>query len=353
MIENKELDGGYTPRRLARGKKRTGLVVLLSAIAVVVVAAVVAGTYLGSLAQTFNTKTQVIGEAFPDEDSRPIKSPDDGSLNFLLLGVDHGADGTETSDLLEGGGTDQRSDSMMLMHIPEDRKGVYVMSIVRDLYTDIPGYGSQKINATMALGGVPLVVQTVEGMLDTKIDHVAMIDFDGFKELTTALGGVTVHNDIEFYSTDNKKYHYPVGDIELKGNQALRFVRERKPFVDGDYQRVRNQQKFISAVMDELLSKDTLTNPATIFEVIDTVSPFLSLDNGFDAATAAGLGLQLKNLRSSDIEMFTLPTAGSGTSPDGQSIELPDEQALVEIGEALRTNTFRQYLDRVNLQDQE
>ena len=116
---------------------------------------------------------------------------------------------------------------------------------------------------------------------------------------------------------------------------------------------MRNQQKVIKAVMNDLLSKDTLTNPATIFEVVDKVSPFLSLDNGFDAATAAGLGLQLKNLRGSDIKMFTLPTAGSGTSPDGQSIELPDEQALIDIGEALRTDTFKQYLDSRNLLEQE
>ncbi len=322
---------------------------LLSTIAVVLVAAVVASTYVANLAETFNSKTRVIGEAFPDEQDRPVKNPDDGSLNFLLLGVDHGADGTETSDLLQAGGTDQRSDSMMLMHIPEDRKGVYVMSIMRDLYTDIPGYGSHKINSAMALGGVPLVVQTVEGMLDTKIDHVAMVDFEGFKDLTTALGGVTVNNDIEFDSTDSKKHHYPVGDIVLEGNKALRFVRERKPFVDGDYQRVRNQQKFIKAVMDELLSKDTLTNPATVFEVIDKVSPYLALDDGLDAATAAGIGLQLKDLRSSGIKMFTLPTAGIGTSPDGQSIVERDEQALVDIGKALRTDTFKTYLNSADL----
>jgi len=349
LSNKKEFPGEYVPRRLARPKKRRGLFVLLSTVAVVVVAVVVASTYVASLAETFNSKTRVIGEAFPDEQDRPVKNPDDGSLNFLLLGVDHGADGTETSDLLQAGGTDQRSDSMMLMHIPEDRKGVYVMSIMRDLYTDIPGYGSHKINSAMALGGVPLVVQTVEGMLDTKIDHVAMVDFEGFKDLTTALGGVTVNNDIEFNSTDSKKHHYPVGDIVLEGNRALRFVRERKPFVDGDYQRVRNQQKFIKAVMDELLSKDTLTNPATIFEVIDKVSPYLALDDGFDAATAAGIGLQLKDLRSSGIKMFTLPTAGIGTSPDGQSIVERDEQALVDIGEALRTDTFKTYLDSADL----
>lgn len=341
----KDFPGAYVPRRLAPRKRRTGLIVLLGTIAVVVVAAVLASTYLANLAQTFDSKTQVIEEAFPEEELRPVKNPDDGSMNILLLGVDHGANGTETSDLLQAGGTDQRSDSIMLMHIPEDRKGIYVMSVMRDLYTDIPGYGSQKINSAMSLGGVPLIVQTLEGMLETKIDHVAMVDFNGFKDLTTALGGVTVKNDIEFYSTDNKKYHYPVGNVVLEGNQALRFVRERKPFVDGDYQRVRNQQKFIKAVMSELLSKDTLTNPATIFEVIDKVSPYLSLDNGFDSATAAGLGLQLKDLRASEIHMFTLPTAGLGTSPDGQSIVLRDEQALVDIGEALRTDNFKAYLD--------
>ena len=349
MTDNRNFRGGYEPRRLQAPKKRTGLVVLASVVALVLIAGLAATGYVMNLAKTFNDKTQVIASAFPDENLRPVKNPDDGSINFLLLGVDHGADGTESSDLLAGGGTDQRSDSMMLMHIPEDRKGVYVMSIMRDLWTDIPGHGRQKINASMSLGGVPLAVQTVEGMLDTKIDHVAMIDFDGFKELSTALGGVTVKNDIEFYSTDKYKYHYPVGEITLKGNEALRFVRERKPFIDGDYQRVRNQQTFIKAVMTEMLSKDTLTNPGTIYEVIDKVSPYLSFDNGFDAATAAGLGLQLKDLRASNVKMFTLPTAGIGTSPDGQSIVLRDEAALVQIGEALRTDTLRDYLKTASL----
>ena len=344
MTDNKNYRGGYEPRRLEVPKKRTGLVVLASIAALVLVAGAVAGGYLLNLANTFDNKTQVIASAFPEESLRPVKNPDDGSLNFLLLGVDHGADGTTTSQMLSGGGTDQRSDSMMLMHIPEDRKGVYVMSIMRDLWTDIPGHGRQKINAAMSLGGVPLTVQTIEGMLDTKIDHVAMIDFNGFKDLSTALGGVTVDNDIEFYSTDKHKYHYPVGEITLKGNEALRFVRERKPFIDGDYQRVRNQQKFIKAVINEMLSKDTLTNPATIYEVIDTVSPYLSFDDGFDAATAAGLGLQLKDLRASDVEMFTLPTAGTGTSPDGQSIVVRDEVALAQISEALKSDTMSEYL---------
>lgn len=344
MTKNIDFEDAYAPRRLMPRKTRTGFVVLMGAIAVVLIAVLSAGGYLLSLANNFDKKTQTIASAFPDESLRPVKQPGDGSLNFLLLGVDHGAEGSQTSDMLSGGGTDQRSDSMMLMHIPADRQGVYVMSIMRDLWTEIPGHGKHKINAAMALGGVPLTVQTIEGIFDTKIDHVAMIDFDGFKELSTALGGVKVQNDIEFWSTDNKKYHYPVGELNLKGNQALRFVRERKPFIDGDYQRVRNQQKFIKAVVTEMLSKDTLTNPATIFEVIDKVSPYLSFDDGFDSATAAGLGIQMKNLRSSNVEMFTLPTDGTGTSADGQSIIIRDEQAILDIGNALRTDTFSDYV---------
>ena len=344
MTSNKKFHGGYTPRRLQPPRKRTGLVVLISAIAVVLIAAIGAGGYLMNLANTFDKKTQTIQSAFPDETLRPVKDPEDGSLNFLLLGVDSGAEGTQVADMLSGGGTDQRSDSMMLMHVPADRQGVYVMSIMRDLWTEIPGYGKHKINASMALGGVPLAVQTIEGMFDTKIDHVAMIDFDGFKELSTALGGVTVKNDIEFWSTDNKKYHYPVGELTLEGNKALRFVRERKPFIDGDYQRVRNQQTFVKAAISELLSKDTLTNPATIYEVIDKVAPYLSFDDGFDSATAAGLALQMKNLRAGNVEMFTLPTDGVGTSADGQSIILRNEQAILDIGAALRTDTFSSYI---------
>ncbi|PQZ92253.1 transcriptional regulator [Arthrobacter sp. MYb227] len=344
MTRKKKFHGGYTPRRLQPPKKSTGMIVLFSAVAVVLIAVLSAGGYLMSLANTFDKKTQTIESAFPDENLRPVKNPEDGSLNFLLLGVDSGADGTQASDMLSGGGTDQRSDSMMLMHIPANRQGVYVMSIMRDLWTEIPGYGKHKINASMAFGGVPLAVQTIEGMFDTKIDHVAMIDFDGFKELSTALGGVTVQNDIEFWSTDKKKYHYPVGELNLQGNKALRFVRERKPFIDGDYQRVRNQQTFVKAAISELLSKNTLTNPATVYEVIDKVAPYLSFDNGFDSASAAGLALQMKSLRAGNVEMFTLPTDGTGTSPDGQSIILRNEQAILDIGAALRSDTFSSYV---------
>jgi polyisoprenyl-teichoic acid--peptidoglycan teichoic acid transferase len=335
----------YVPRRLARRRHRKVRAVLVGAVGLMLVAALVAGTYVFNLARTFNDKTQEISSAFPDEANRPVKDPEDGSLNILLMGADFGGSNQVPASLIAGGATGQRSDTLMLLHVPEDRSGLYVMSIMRDTWTEIPGHGEHKINAALAFGGVPLVVETIEGLLDTKVDHVAMVDFQGFRDLTTALGGVEVHNEIPF-TADDTDYFYPVGDITLEGDYALRFVRERKSFADGDYQRVRNQQLFLQAVMDKFLTAETLTNPATIYEVIDKVSPYLSLDASLDAGTAAGLGLQLKDIRSSDVELFTLPTAGTGTSADGQSIVLKDEAAIAEVGAALQSDTLAEYLDR-------
>ena len=98
---------------------------------------------------------------------------------------------------------------MMLVHIPADRKGAYVTSIMRDTWLDIPGHGKAKINAAFAYGGVPLAVQTLEGLLDTRIDHVAAIDFEGFKGLTDALGGVEINNPIAFSPRTTKKHSVP------------------------------------------------------------------------------------------------------------------------------------------------
>lgn len=327
----------------ARRKKKRVRAILLAVMSVVVVAALAAGYYLFNLQHAFNSKSNTVALNFTpeQEQARPVKDPDDGSMNILLIGVDHADDDSGQSAALDGP-VSQRSDSMMLVHIPEDRSQIYIMSTVRDMYVEIPGQGKNKLNAAVSFGGVPLLIQTLEGMLDTKVDHVAMIDFDGFKELSTALGGVKVDNDIPF-TAHNTDYFYPAGEIVLEGDRALRFVRERKSFVDGDYQRVANQRKFISAAAGQMLSSDTLANPGKLYEIVDKVSPYLSFDSGFDAATMVGLGLQLKKVDTKNLAMFTMPTAGSFTSADGQSVELPSERAIEQISHALKTDTMDQY----------
>ena len=326
-----------------RKKKRTQSIVV-SVVVVLLVAVLSAGYVLFDLQRQFNAKSNTVALGFSDteEQARPVKDPDDKSLNILLLGVDHADEDTaETVALNEA--VSQRSDSMMLVHVPEDRSQVYVMSMVRDMHVEIPGHGMNKLNAAISLGGVPLLMQTIEGIFETKLDHVAMVDFEGFRELSTALGGVTVNNDIPFTANDTD-YFYPVGDIKLEGDRALRYVRERKSFTNGDYQRVANQRKFIAAAANQVLSSETLANPVKLYDIVDKVSPYLTFDDSFDAATLVGLGLQLKNVDTENMAMFTMPTAGTSISADGQSIELASEFAITQISEALQSDTMADYL---------
>ncbi|MGV0111672.1 LCP family protein [Arthrobacter sp. CP30] len=329
-------------RRRQRHPVRTTLLVFG---ALVVVAALVAGGYLFSLARSFDAGSETIETAFPAEESRPAVAPEaEGAVNILLLGTDSRATPEELGDTASTDPVDSRADTMMLMHVPADRQDIQVMSIMRDTWTDIPGHGEAKVNAAMALGGVPLVVQTVEGLFGTRIDHVASIDFEGFKGLTDALGGVQVDNPVAFQSRGSEGESFAAGPITLQGESALKFVRERYAFSDGDYQRVKNQQLFVKAVMGKLLTADTLTDPRKVYGVVDRTSPFVAVDSGLDAAAVGSLAASLRGVRSSDIDFFTLPTSGTGTSADGQSIVVKDEAAIARIAEALQTDTLRDYV---------
>src|SRR5690606_401872 len=105
------------------------------------------------------------------------------------------------------------------------------MSIMRDNWVNIQGHGEAKINAAVAYGGIPLAVNTVENFIDARIDHVALIDFESFKGLTDAVGGVTVNNTIAFDSINGGHgFSFAQGEITLNGDEALAFVRERYAF---------------------------------------------------------------------------------------------------------------------------
>lgn len=319
-------------------KKRISLTVILSIVVVVLAVAVGGGIFALTLAQKFDGQTEKIDDPFPDEANRPAKT-DTGAQNILLLGSDtRGEIGDKELDNIKG----DRSDSMMVLHIPGDRSGVYITSFMRDSWVPIPGHGSAKINAAMAYGGPKLAVEVVEKLINTRIDHVAVIDFDGFEKLTDALGGVTINNPIAFTAMHGKQY-FKEGEITLSGTDALSFVRERYSFKDGDYQRARNQQLYMKGVMNKLLSKETLTNPGRVIESIDALAPFLKVDSGLNAGFAAGLAPSMANVRGEDVQFITAPTTGTGTSPDGQSIVRLDDAKMGQLATAFQTDKLEEY----------
>ena len=227
-------------------RRRRILPKVLIAVAVAVAAALVAGTIYAfqvdrSITQNITRQDDTLPDDSPTglgQSPRPTKDPAaTGTLNYVLLG----SDSRDPNN--EGAG---RSDSIMLVHLNAKRDMAYIISFPRDMYVQIPGYGRNKINAAFAFGGPKLIVTTLENLTGDRMDHIALVDFQGFIQLTNDLGGVTVYNKTDFSAHG---YHFPQGDITIKGEQALYFVRERHQLPRGDFDRSANQQELLRSIL--------------------------------------------------------------------------------------------------------
>lgn len=331
-----------------------GLAVLLAF--VVVLAAVIAGSNRTS---SGSSPSSASAGATATHTPSPTKSPAPTAaapapptipelpatpMNILVIGSDSRANARDQNNqtVTTGQSSDQRSDCLMLIHVPADRHKVYGISIMRDNWVDIPGYGASKINASLEVGGIPLVVRTVETLLGTHIDHTAMLDFEGFKVLTDGLGGIDVNVTLPFTASFDTHHTFVAGINHLDGEAALEFVRERYSFVDGDYQRVRDQQTFLRALLAKL--SGGVQTPAGVLGLVQFAANYLTVDQGYDPAAVAILAYGLRTVDPKASVFFTLPTAGTGTSPDGQSIVLPDYPGIGEVAAALRDDTLPEYV---------
>lgn len=314
-------------RRLARLLLAVGLVLALAT-----------GGALWFLNSTIQ-QIERIEDPFPEQRPEPARGRDGAQppLNVLLLGSD--ARGEQGGSLLDGLGN--RADAVMVAHVSGDRRSVQIMSVMRDSWVEIPGHGRAKINAALSYGGVPLMVQTVEGLIGQRIDHVAIVDFEGFRGLSETLGGVTVDNETAF-SLDG--YDFPQGQITLRGEQALVYVRARYPFQDGDYQRVRNQQAFLRGVLRTVLSSGTLGDPAKLTGLLSGMTPHLASDAGLSTQRILELASQLKDVRSEDVAFFTMPTSGTDTIGE-ESVVLLDPVALEDLRAAFAEDRLAAYAD--------
>jgi LCP family protein required for cell wall assembly len=267
-------------------------------------------------------------------------------VNILLIGADSRSG---LGDITSGKQTGTRADTMMLVHVAGNRKSVQVMSIMRDLWVDVPGHGEAKINAAFSWGGVPLAVQTIEQLLGTRIDHVASIDFGGFAEMSTAVGGVDVASPVAFTSKNMSGYTFEKGINHLEGQKALAFVRERYAFASGDFQRVQNQQAFMKGLLTTVTTVDGFPDVGMLGRFFTATAPHVRTDDGLNLQALVSLGYGLRTVRASDVDFFTLPTSGTGTSADGQSIVLGDPAAIADLAAALQADDLTTFVRTAGL----
>jgi LCP family protein required for cell wall assembly len=232
-----------------------------------------------------------------------------GSDSRALTGANNAEFGSETET------PGQRSDTILLVRVVPADHTLSILSIPRDLWVPIQGMGTQRINASFD-NGANLLVSTIESDLGIPIDHYVEVNFDTFRQITDAVGGV------KFYFPTPAKDDYSLlsvpqaGCVDLTGNQALAFVRSRhyEYYEDGEWNyeaesdlaRIQRQQAFIKKMIKK--AEAEFTNPLAVNGIIGAVTKNLTVDQGFTTSFILGLAKQLRTVDPATIPSETLPT---------------------------------------------
>jgi LCP family protein required for cell wall assembly len=268
-----------------------------------------------------------------DPETRPAPAPAKGTtapVNILVLGSDSRISAGDPSAWEFGA---QRTDAIMLVHLSADRQSASAISIPRDSWVPIRGYGEAKINAAYSYGGPTLMIQTVEDLTGVRIDHFAVTDFESFTALTDTLGGVeiTVPDGVG-------------GSVQqaMTGAEALEFTRERYALANGDFGRVQRQQAWMRAIAMKVTEDRTDLVKMTRF--LDAVTSSVTVDESLTIDKMQDMVLGARQISTNDIAFLTAPYSGTGRSADGQSIVLLDRAAFDPLMRAVAQDGLPAYL---------
>ena len=198
------------------------------------------------------------------------------------------------------GETPGLSDTTILLHLSKDRSRAYGVSIPRDAMVERPtcmkkdgsgtvAGGLTQFNAAYEVGGPACTIKTVESITKVFIDHFVVVDFNGFKQMVDALGGVKVCVPTRS-TTRSATSTWRRGTYNVTGDQALDYVRVRHGIsANGDIGRMKRQQTFIAAMINKAVSAGTLANPVKLVRFLDAATKSLTTDPGFAHLKALAL----------------------------------------------------------------
>lgn len=287
----------------------------------------------------------------------------DGAIDILLVGIDSRTDAQgnpltdqQRAELHAGDAESTSTDTIILIRIPNDGSSATALSIPRDTYVDIPGYGKGKINAAYAtahekkleervaagasreesLGeaadaGRDELVKTVAELTGVEVDHYAEVGLIGFALLTDAVGGV----DVCLNNRVNDAFsgaRFPKGKQRLNGPQALSFVRQRHGLPRGDIDRIVRQQAFMASLAGQILATSTLTNPSRLNDLSTAIARSVVLDDDWDVIDFAR---KLQDLSGGNVKFSTIPVTDYKGHVDDQDVVLVDATAVRQYVDGL------------------
>ncbi|MDQ2811203.1 MAG: LCP family protein [Actinomycetota bacterium] len=288
-------------RRWVRPKR------LLAAIAALVVLAMVATVAVYFSVNSKLTKINVLV---------PTSLTSDGT-NWLIAGSDSrgGLTTAQENQLALGRDiTGGRSDTIMLLHLPANGTRPTLVSLPRDSYVAIPGYGQNKLNAAYAIGGPKLLTETVQNATKLHINHFMSIGFGGLVNVVNDVGGVRMC--LKEPMKDRKAgLNLKAGCQNLNGSQALGFVRTRA-FAEGDLQREQDQRVLLRGILAKLTSAGTLINPFAVIPAANGAAAAISVDSSTGLSQLVSVAFALR-----DPVTTTVPFGGFANTNVGSVVE--------------------------------
>lgn len=322
---------------VARQRSQRRTLMILGLILLILVSAVTGVVF--SLSEQLGDHVGRVPNVFSPLDAA-ARPPTTDALTFLLVGTDTRSDSPTTGTNAGGDGLgSDRSDVLMLVRIDPSRTGATVVSIPRDSWVDIPGHGSNKINAAYAFGGPSLLIKTVENLTDIRVDHLAVIDFAGFQTMVDAVGGIDVAISAPT-SLDGVKFQQGVN--HLNGYAALKFVRQRHGLADGDLDRAQREQSALRALLARAEISGMLSDVAGLYRLLDATTKSVGVDDTLTNGGLRTLALQLRGLRADSVRFVRAPIAGFGREGQ-QSVDYLDPRAA-DLWAALRDGSTDAYL---------
>ncbi|OPJ59078.1 LCP family protein [Clostridium chromiireducens] len=265
---------------------------------------------------------------------RSVDVSSNGPVNILLLGMDIGDPSQVDNQSIK------RTDTIMVANYNPQNKKMHLVSIPRDTLININGKNA-KINSVYAIAGYPKIKSEVEKLLNVNINYIVKIDYNAFREIIDAIGGIEMKIDRNMiYDDEGQNLHinFKAGEtVTLDGKKAEEFFRWRKNndgsgFANGDLDRIENQQKFISKVIEKC------TSPFIMFRVPKIMSALGdNIETNMSSFEVLNYGLKFSNIKKENTIMAT--TAGTPKTINGESFLIFDKSANKDILSSLVSST--------------